>query len=231
MKAGDVNGDGKLDLVFAETLNDPWYVGTNIQVLIGDGNGHFSDETQSRLPSPPTQAKSWPQRVLLEDINGDGRPDLTIQYAPQGVVPAADPTAVYLNDNGVFGAITAPRDGFGPGGGGIGWVNGDGPPALFSVEFHPLDEGTSHYYVTPQLVAPAAPASVRAARVRGGVRISWARVAQASRYDVRRNGKLLATTTATSYVDRHPKAHASYTVRSVNAVGTSADSARVSSRP
>src|SRR5438067_2686026 len=45
MKAADINGDGAVDLVFAETLNDPWYVGTNLQVLTNDGHGRFTDET------------------------------------------------------------------------------------------------------------------------------------------------------------------------------------------
>ena len=227
MKADDVNGDGKLDLVFGETLNDPWYVGTNIQVLIGDGQGHFSDETASRLQSPPTQAKSWPQRVLLDDLNDDGRPDLTIQYAPKGVVPSADPTAVYLNDNGVFRPIRAPRSGLDSDGGGIGWVNGDGPHALFSVQFKVLGQGLSHYYLTPQSLPPGVPGRVRAVRVAGGVRITWAAVPSATQYEVRRNGTLILTTSATSTLDRKPGKHPRYTVRAVNSAGSGASSASV----
>lgn len=104
-------------------------------MLINDGHGHFADETSTRLLEPPTQAKSWPQRVLLEDVNDDGRPDLTVQFSPAGVVPEADPTMVYLNTDGVFRRIVAPKDGYASIGGGIGWVNGDGPHALFSVEW------------------------------------------------------------------------------------------------
>jgi hypothetical protein len=190
-------------------LNDPWYIGTNIQVLINDGHGHFADETPTRLQSPPTQAKSWPQRVLLDDVNGDGRPDLTIQYAPEGVVTNADPTALYLNDAGVFRPATPPRDGYGREGGGIGWVNGAGAsPALFSVEFHPLGEAPSQYYVTPQLLPP----TVKTVRVRTGLRVSWAAVLGASQYELRRNGELVATTGATAYVDRRPGKHPAYAV-------------------
>jgi hypothetical protein len=196
-------------------------------VLIGDGHGHFTDETATRLQSPPAQAKSWPQRILLQDVNDDGRPDLTIQYAPAGAAPAADPTALYLNDNGVFTPATAPADGFGREGGGIGWVNGDGPHALFSVEFHPLGEAVSHYSVTPELVAPAAPAGVHAKRSGAVVRVSWTRVQGATGYQVRRNGAALATTSGTSYVDRKPGRNPSYTVRAVDAVGSSPDSAAV----
>lgn len=228
MKAADVNGDGAIDLVFAETLNDPWYVGTNLQVLVNDGHGHFSDETATRLPEPPADAKSWPQRVLVEDVNDDGHPDLTVQFAARGVVPQADPTAVWLNQGGIFRRISGPLDGFRPESGGpVGYVNGDGPHALFSVESKPLGEGPSRYYITPQVVAPAAPTHLRATYSRGGVRLTWARVSSASGYQVRRNGTLIATTSATSYLDRKPSRRPSYTIRGTNAAGTSADSARV----
>jgi hypothetical protein len=228
MKAADVNGDGAVDLVFAETLNDPWYIGTNLQVLVNDGHGHFTDETAARLPEPPTDAKSWPQRVLVEDVNDDGHPDLTVQFAARGVVLQADPTAVWLNQGGIFRRITGPLDGFRPENGGpIGYVNGDGPHALFSVESKPLTEGPSRYYITPQVIAPTAPTDVRATRSRGSVRLTWARVLGASHYQIRRNGILIATTPATSYLDRKPNKRPSYTIRSVNAAGTSADGARV----
>ena len=212
MKAADVNGDGKIDLVFADTLNDPFYIGTSIQVLINDGTGHFADETATRLQSPPTQAKSWPERVLLNDVNGDGRPDLTIQYAPQGIVVNADPTALYLNDDGVFKPATPPKDGYGSQGGGIGWVNGDGPPALFSVEFHPLGQSASRYYVTPQVVFAT---NVRTVRVRKQMRVSWSAVAQAKSYQVLRNGVPIGTTRATAFVDRAPGTRPRYTIRAV----------------
>jgi hypothetical protein len=221
MKAADVNGDGQVDLVFAETLNDPWYVGSNIQVLINDGTGHFSDETATRLQSPPAQARSWPQRVLLTDVNDDGRPDLTIQYAPQGVVLNADPTAVWVNDGGIFKPVAAPKDGYGSPGGGIAWVNGDGPHALFSVENHPLGEAVSHYYVTPQIVAPDAPQHVRVKRVGTTRRITWGPVTGATSYAVLRDGVQIAKTSTTRFVDRKPGRHPSYRVRAINAAGMS----------
>jgi hypothetical protein len=223
-----VNGDGAADLVFAETLNDPWYVGTNLQVLVNDGHGHFTDETATRLPEPPTSAKSWPQRVLFEDVNDDGRPDLTVQFAAKGVVLQADPTAVWLNQAGIFRRIAGPLDGFQPEDGGpVGYVNGDGPHALISVEFHPLGQGPSRYYITPELAPPATPTSLRAKRSRGSVRLTWTRAAGAARYQVRRNGILITTTQSTSYIDRKPNKRPSYTVRSVNPAGSSADSAPV----
>src|SRR5207248_7257794 len=144
----------------------------------------FTDDTSARLPEPP-KAKSWPDRVLVDDVNGDGRPDMTIEYAPAGVVPQADPTAVYLNEGGIFRKIKAPEDGFGDEGGPVGWVNGDGPHALLSAESHGGGEA-SRYYVTPQIVVPAVPRA-KAIRTAGVVRVSWTRVATATQYEVRRN--------------------------------------------
>jgi hypothetical protein len=71
----DVNGDGAPDLLLAETQQDPYYIGSKIQVLINDGHGQFSDQTSTRFPDEPN-AQSWPDRLQLEDLNGDGKPDL-----------------------------------------------------------------------------------------------------------------------------------------------------------
>jgi hypothetical protein len=131
MKAADVNGDGSPDLVLGETRPDPSYAGTSIQVLINDGHGHFTVETATRLPEEP-QTALWPFRVLVDDLDDDGHPDLTIEFANRTLVPK-DATAIYLNRGGVFQRVDAPAEGPQPGDGGpVGWVNGDGPHALLS---------------------------------------------------------------------------------------------------
>jgi hypothetical protein len=224
MKAADVNGDGAPDLIFAETLNDPWYVGATIQVLMNDGHGRFTDETSTRFPVEPHAHRS-PLRVLVDDVDGDGHPDVTIEFANSN----KDPTAVYLNRDGVFRRIAAPKEGPDPQDGGpVGWVNGDGPHALLSVEFRTLDQPQpSSYYVTPELTPPPAPSRVRAVLVGQGVQVGWAPVPSAARYRVMRNGKLVATTTATSFLDRSAAKHARYRIQSVNRAGAGGDSAAV----
>ena len=228
IRALDVNGDGANDLVFGESRNDPWYQGTAIQILVNDGHGHFTDETSTRFPDEPT-TDNWPERVLVEDVDGDGHPDLTVLFRT-GNTPTTIPPALYLNRGGIFQKAKAPQVRYGAAGGAIGYVEGDGPHALFSVEYQNLG-GRSIYFIAPQFVTPKAPSGVHAARVRGGVRITWSRVAQATHYEIRRNGRLIATTSSNSFLDRHPTGRAVYTVRSTNPVGTSHNSAPAAPKP
>jgi hypothetical protein len=60
--AGDVNEDGKLDLVVVPASSDTI-------VFLGDGNGHFSRHTS---PGPGTYARG----IALADFTGDGHVDL-----------------------------------------------------------------------------------------------------------------------------------------------------------
>jgi hypothetical protein len=64
--AGDVNGDGHLDLVTANLLSD------NVSVLLGDGMGAFP----TRPAGSPFAVGEGPNGVQLGDLNGDGRLDL-----------------------------------------------------------------------------------------------------------------------------------------------------------
>lgn len=63
MRAGDVNGDGNVDLIISD------YYSSQTAVLLGDGHGHFHQlKTQSSF------AFSAP--LALVDLNGDGKLDL-----------------------------------------------------------------------------------------------------------------------------------------------------------
>jgi hypothetical protein len=197
---------------------------------MNDGHGHFTDETATRMPEQVHSAK-WPQRLLVEDVNDDGRPDLTVEFANAGDQPKDD-TAVDLNRDGVFRRIAGPADGPDPAvGGPVGYVNGDGPHALLSVEFRTLEQAPSSYYVTPQFMTPTPPLHLRAVRLRASIRVTWSPVAQASRYQARRNGTQIATTSSTSFLDRNPPQHPIYAIRTTNPAGTSADSEWVRPRP
>lgn len=61
--SGDLNGDGKLDIAVATTT------GSNIQVLLGNGDGTL--QTQVAYP-----ADSNPADVVIADFDGDGKADV-----------------------------------------------------------------------------------------------------------------------------------------------------------
>jgi hypothetical protein len=89
---GDLNGDGKPDLVIANR-ND----GT-VSVLLGNGDGTFSPATGS-----PISVDSGSTSVVIGDFNGDGKPDLAVanQFTSPGTV-----SVLLGNGDGTFSAAT-----------------------------------------------------------------------------------------------------------------------------
>jgi flagellin-like hook-associated protein FlgL len=86
MLEGDINGDGKLDIV--STLSG------NIQTLIGNGDGTFISLATDASGAGTAFG------VALADVNGDGSPDL--------LYTSASSISVQLNNgSGTFGAATA----------------------------------------------------------------------------------------------------------------------------
>ncbi len=88
LAVGDVNGDGKLDLVAGNDTS------ASVSVLLGNGDGTF--QTQQRYG-----AGSFPHWVALADVIGDKAPDIV-------VVNEGDNTVGVLlnNGDGTFGAMT-----------------------------------------------------------------------------------------------------------------------------
>jgi hypothetical protein len=94
---GDFNGDGKLDLVATTATYSPpsyygsYVTGSQVTVLMGNGNGTFAPGVSNSLPTPTTVAA-----VAVGDLNRDGRADL--------VVTDGNEVSVLLgNGNGTFG--------------------------------------------------------------------------------------------------------------------------------
>lgn len=86
---------------------------------------------------------------------------------------------------------------------------------------------------TPQVAAPGAPTGVTATAGIGQVTVTWTAVSGATSYQLYRGTTLVSSPTTTSYVDTSLTAGTavSYTVKAVNAGGTSAASSAASATP
>lgn len=92
--AGDIDGDGDLDLIVLRGMHSP-------RVFKNDGSGRFSDFSSS---AGLAEAQGLPNGVLLADVNGDGSPDLLLGGATgdRHDPGTHTPIRLFLNDgNGV----------------------------------------------------------------------------------------------------------------------------------
>ncbi len=96
LAAGDLTGDGRDDLVVADSLD------SRAQVAFQQPDGTFS------APLTLTTGEA-PSDISLTDVNGDGLPDIVVSDQAGGVV------TVFLNDPGhAFATSYRLRAGFGP---------------------------------------------------------------------------------------------------------------------
>jgi hypothetical protein len=106
ISAEDVNGDGIVDLLLAYTKaippGQPISTGRWVQVLIGNGDGTFRDETNTRLPQTDND-DTWATFIQQRDLNRDGRNDFGLRVGGGG----GGSPLLYLLDpaSGVFSSV------------------------------------------------------------------------------------------------------------------------------
>jgi hypothetical protein len=113
---GDVNGDGKPDLVTAD------YSENAVSVLLGNGDGTFQAPTSYA-------AGSQPGLVQVADLNGDGRQDIVVANQTSNNV-----SVLLGNGDGTFQPETTYSVGAGQGFIRVADVNGDGKPDIVALD-------------------------------------------------------------------------------------------------
>ena len=118
----DLNGDGKLDLVTANTNTGTNVSTGSVSVLLGNGDGTFQPKTDYATTGNLTLA------VAIGDLNGDGKPDL------MAVSNATATMSMFLgNGDGTFQTPDAYATGIYPWFSAVADLNGDGRPDVATV--------------------------------------------------------------------------------------------------
>ena len=92
VSSGDLNGDGRVDLVFANSFANG-FVATDSYIYWGMNSGGFE--------TPPTKlATLGASDVVVEDVNGDLRPDIVFANSVDDYQNHSVDSYVYLNNGG-----------------------------------------------------------------------------------------------------------------------------------
>ncbi|HEY6292802.1 MAG TPA: choice-of-anchor D domain-containing protein [Terriglobia bacterium] len=144
LAVGDFNGDGKLDLAVADSI-DTQASPSGVAILLGNGDGTFTLKNQAGGPLVAME-NPGPVWVSVADLNGDGRLDLVAASSESNATlgyPGV--VAVFLgNGDGTLNATSAlPNAGTGPVSVVIGDFNNDGKLDLVQVNTNPTTTGSA----------------------------------------------------------------------------------------
>jgi hypothetical protein len=125
---GDVNGDGKPDLVVASDCLSSNCENGVVGVLLGNGDGTF--QTAVTYASAGIDAYS----VAMADVNGDGKPDLLVANLSNSNSAGGSVSVLLGNGDGTFQtAVTYDSGGYEALSLAVADVNGDGKPDLVAA--------------------------------------------------------------------------------------------------
>jgi hypothetical protein len=124
--AGDFNSDGRQDLVVGNELT---YDTGDLVFFFGNGDGTFQAPRTLDIGAIPTS-------IAVQDLNGDGVPDLAVATKSNNVAVLAG------NGDGTFGAAHYFGVGFGPQSIAVADFNGDGRPDLATANYFGTSDGS-----------------------------------------------------------------------------------------
>ena len=122
MAVGDVNGDGKPDIVVGNQCADSICATSTVGVLLGNGNGTF------QTPVAYDAGGIYPDWVVIADINGDSKPDLILANSSTSItINQGDVGVLMGNGDGSFQtAVAYPASEFGAASLAVADADGDG---------------------------------------------------------------------------------------------------------
>ncbi|HSL63974.1 MAG TPA: VCBS repeat-containing protein, partial [Gaiellaceae bacterium] len=227
----DLDRDGRVDLLLAYTSArqrapddcvSNFVFGRYVQVLMGNGDGTFRDETASRLPQPDLHgaSRAFYLALDLDDLDGDGRPELFTQLLiPPNDRPAYAPA--FRNDGrGSFRPLPPgyPVSSLDTNMHAFVDLFGTGRRDVFLVTWSRRGDLFSRRLQRGKAIRPGPPAGVRVTTDPASGRrvVAWPYVWGAARYEVWRDGRRVAGTKLMRWVDTAAPPGARYAVRALN---------------